>query len=65
MGEIVTGLVEAGLRIEFLHEFPFTVFRAMPYMVQSSDDSGTWRLPEPWDGKLPLLFSLKATKPER
>jgi SAM-dependent methyltransferase len=23
----------------------------------------TWRLPEPYDGKLPLMFSLKATKP--
>jgi hypothetical protein len=63
MGEIVTALAEAGLRIEFLHEFPFTVFRALPYLVESDDGSRTWRLPEPYDGKLPLLFSLKAAKP--
>jgi SAM-dependent methyltransferase len=63
MGEIVTVLAEAGLRIEFLHEFPFTVFRAFPYLVESADDPRMWRLPEPYDGKLPLLFSLKATKP--
>jgi SAM-dependent methyltransferase len=63
LGEIVTVLAQAGLRIEFLHEFPFTVFRAMPYLRQSDDDARTWRLPEPYDGKLPLLFSLKATKP--
>jgi SAM-dependent methyltransferase len=65
IGEIVTVLAEAGLRIEFLHEFPFTVFRAMPFLVESEDQDGsrTWRLPEPWDGKLPLTFSLKATKP--
>jgi hypothetical protein len=63
MGEIVTVLAEAGLRIEFLHEQPFTVYKAMPYLVESGDDRGTWRLPEPYDGRLPLMFSLKATKP--
>ncbi len=63
MGEIVTTIAEAGLRIEFLHEFPFSAFRAMPFLVESDDDSRTWRLPEPYDGKLPLMFSLKATKP--
>jgi SAM-dependent methyltransferase len=63
LGEIVTVLAEAGLRIEFLHEFPFTVFRALPYLQASDDDARTWRLPEPYDGTLPLLFSLKATKP--
>lgn len=63
MGEIVTSLAGAGLRIEFLHELPFTVFRAMPYLVESDDGSRTWRLPEPYDGKLPLMFSLKATRP--
>jgi SAM-dependent methyltransferase len=65
IGEIVTVLAEAGLHIEFLHEFPFSVFRAMPLMVESDDEDGsrTWRLPEPYDGKLPLMFSLKATKP--
>jgi SAM-dependent methyltransferase len=65
IGEIVTVLAEAGLRIEFLHELPFTVFQAVPFMVESEDRDGprSWRLPEPWDGKLPLIFSLKATKP--
>ena len=63
MGEIVSVLAQAGLRIEFLHEFPFTMFRAMPYLRESDDDARTWRLREPYDGKLPLLFSLKATKP--
>jgi SAM-dependent methyltransferase len=62
MGEIVTVLAGAGLRIEFLHEQPFTVYRAMPYLVESGDGR-TWRLPEPYDGRLPLMFSLKATKP--
>jgi len=65
MGEIVTALAEAGLRIEFLHEFPFTVFRSMRFLVESEGKDGfrSWHLPEPYDGKLPLMFSLKATKP--
>jgi SAM-dependent methyltransferase len=65
IGEIVTVLAQAGLRIEFLHEFPYTLFRAMPFLVESKDGPGAWRLPQPWDGKLPLMFSLKATKPAR
>ena len=63
IGEIVTVLADAGLRIEFLHEQPFTVYRALPYLVESDDDRETYRLPEPYDGKLPLMFSLRATKP--
>ena len=30
LGEIVTALIDAGLRIEFLHEFPFTCYQAYP-----------------------------------
>lgn len=54
-------------RSEFydVDECPFTVFPALPYLIKSDDGSRTWRLPEPYDGKLPLLFSLKATKPAR
>lgn len=63
MGEIVTAIAEAGLRIEFLHEFPFSVYPAMPYLVEADHGPHTWRLPEQWDGKLPLMFSLKATRP--
>jgi hypothetical protein len=63
MGEIVTVLAEAGLRIEFLHDLPFTVFKALPYLVQPDPGEHIWRLPDRYDGKLPLMFSLKATKP--
>jgi hypothetical protein len=37
----------------------------MPYLVESDDDRSAYQLPEPYDGKLPLVFSLKATKPAR
>jgi SAM-dependent methyltransferase len=61
MGEIVTSLAAAGLCIEYLHEFPWIAWPMYPYLVET--EPRTWRLPEPFDGKLPLMFSLKATKP--
>jgi hypothetical protein len=60
MGEIVSALAGAGLRIDFLHEFPFAVWQMSPFPVEA--EPRTWRLPEPLDGRLPLTFSLKATK---
>ena len=59
LGEIVCALIDAGLRIEFLHEFPFTCFRAYPVMERGDD--GWWRLPKHNDS-FPQMFSIKATK---
>ena len=59
IGDIVTSLISAGLRIEFLHEFPFAQWQAYPMMERGED--GWWRLPE-HEESVPLLFSLKATK---
>ncbi|HEY95729.1 MAG TPA: class I SAM-dependent methyltransferase [Dehalococcoidia bacterium] len=58
LGDIVNTLISAGLRIEFLREYPYIFFKAMPYMEQDSD--GSWRIP---GDKIPLIFTLKATKP--
>lgn len=58
MADIVDSLIGAGLRIDFLHEFPFTDW-AKSFLVQSED--GFWRLP-PERGEIPLSFTLKATK---
>ena len=60
LGEIVTALADAGLEIEFLHEFPFCHFQALPSMVQGDD--GWWRFPEKNDS-IPQMFSIRATKP--
>ena len=59
MAEILNALLATGLRLEFLHEFPFSNYRALPGMVR--DAGGWWRLPEHNDS-IPLLFSLRATK---
>jgi SAM-dependent methyltransferase len=60
LGEILNALLGAGLRIEFLHEFPYAARAKFPFMVQGED--GWWRLPER-HGTIPFLFSLKARKP--
>jgi len=59
MGDIINSLIQAGLRIEFLHEFPVLFFKWFPFMKQRPD--GMWHLE---GDKIPLTFSLKATKPE-
>ena len=43
LGEIVSSLTAAGLRIEFLHEFPLCAYQALSLMTQ--DEHGWWRLP--------------------
>ena len=61
LGDIITHLVSSGLRIEYLHEFPYTVYQQLPMLEQR--DEHYWGQP---DGRhdLPLVFSLKAGKPE-
>jgi SAM-dependent methyltransferase len=63
LGGVVSSLAEAGLRIEFLHELPFSESPHLEFVVQRPD--GAWGLPVEVEGELPLLFSVKATKPER
>jgi ubiquinone/menaquinone biosynthesis C-methylase UbiE len=60
LGEVVTSLVDAGLRIEFLHEFPYSTYQFLPTTRAMPD--GTVRLVE-HDGSVPLMFSIRAKKP--
>ncbi|MEA2639139.1 MAG: hypothetical protein QOF51_533 [Chloroflexota bacterium] len=60
IGEIISTLASAGLRIDFLHEFPYCTYQRLPTMERGADRN--WRL-NPAAPTLPLLFSLKATKP--
>jgi SAM-dependent methyltransferase len=62
LGEIVTALVDAGLRIDSLREFPFVDW-PVEFLVEAPD--GTYRLPAGTPGELPLFFSILATKPAR
>lgn len=59
LGEIITSVIAAGLRIEFLHEFGQTFFSASPAMTR--DAKGWWRHPEHSDN-IPHMFTLRAVK---
>lgn len=59
LGDIVTALAQAGLRIVTLREYPYTFWRQFPALRQ--DGGGWWRWPE--DAPLvPLLYSLLAVR---
>jgi SAM-dependent methyltransferase len=60
LGEIVSALIDVGLRIDFLHEFDFVQW-PVKWLVAGED--GRYRLPPGTKGQLPLFFSLKASKP--
>jgi SAM-dependent methyltransferase len=78
LGEIVTALIEAGLRIDFLREHREVPWQALPWMEPASSedepDPSTgaryqadrlWRLPEAQRELVPLMYSLLATKAPR
>jgi SAM-dependent methyltransferase len=56
---IINALIDAGLTIDFFHEFSVTTFKALPFMIQK--EHMRWVLPENED-KVPLMFSIRATK---
>jgi SAM-dependent methyltransferase len=58
LDKVVTSLIDAGLQIEFLHEFPVCCFKFFPFMEQDAD--GWWRIP---GDPIPLTFSVRARKP--
>jgi SAM-dependent methyltransferase len=60
LGEIVTALIRAGLRIETLREYPFVLW-PIDFLTEAPD--GTYRLPQGTPGELPLFFSILASKP--
>ena len=59
MGEVVTSLLGAGLSLEYLHEFPFTVYPQLPYLIQI--DEHYWGQPA-GQPEIPLMFSIRAEK---
>ena len=60
LAEVVNALLDAGLRLEFLHEHPFAAWRMVEAMEE--DDEGRWWLPG-LDHDLPFTFSIRARMP--
>ncbi|MDO9122173.1 MAG: hypothetical protein Q7U31_10330, partial [Anaerolineaceae bacterium] len=59
LSEIINGLIENGLQIEFLHEFSFSVYQQLPSLIP--DKNGLYHFPDEQQ-PIPLMFSIKATK---
>ena len=59
IGDVVSAVIAAGLRIEFLHEHPYTLYPRWPFLERHDD--GTYRFPA-GRPELPLIYSLRATK---
>ena len=57
IGDIVNALIDAGLQLEFVHEYEKLFFRLFPSMT--TDDERWFRLPE-YAKRLPLLLTLRA-----
>lgn len=59
IGDVVTPLAEAGLRIEFLHEFPFSSHGCFPWLEEEAPDRWVVKGAEV---PVPLMFSVKASR---
>jgi ubiquinone/menaquinone biosynthesis C-methylase UbiE len=59
LSDVINSLINAGLEIQFLNEFPMAPFPRFPFLKKSDD--GYWRYDHP-EIQLPLVFSLMAIK---
>lgn len=59
LGDIITALVQAGLELEYVHEFPYTHYNCFPNMIEVNE--GEWQM-KGFEKLVPLLFSIKAKK---
>ena len=60
MGDVINALIKEGLKIEFVHQFPFTMYDQFPGFMEKNE-KGQYVLKNK-KIQIPLLFSLKATK---
>ena len=61
LADIIGSLLRAGLRVTSFDEYPFMAWAFFPWMERRAD--GMWQLPS-GQGDIPLMFSLRAIKPE-
>ena len=59
MGELLGSLVNAGMRIRYLHEFTSVGYKRFPFLTKRTDGRWHWKDPKI---TIPLEFSLKAIK---
>ncbi|MGW8439392.1 class I SAM-dependent methyltransferase [Nocardiopsis sp. NPDC055879] len=62
IGDVVSALAAEGLRLEFLHEHDVSLFPRFGSFQR--DDKGYYRFPES-SPRIPLMYSLRASRPAR
>ncbi|MFI2783706.1 class I SAM-dependent methyltransferase [Streptomyces sp. ALB3] len=60
VGQVVSALAAAGLRIDFLHEHDASLFARYPTLVRHAD--GYYRFPRDRP-RIPMMYSIKASRP--
>jgi SAM-dependent methyltransferase len=59
LSEVINSLLENGLQIEFVNEFPYQVYNCFPNMIEI--EKGKWVF-EKFGDKIPYMYSIKANK---
>ena len=59
LSEVVNALINKGLTINLLNEFPFSYYDCFNNVVKNED--GLWRV-KGLENKIPMMYSIKATK---
>ena len=59
LSEIINSLINAGLRIQFLNEYPFSSMQI--YSFTEQDENGYYRIPKT-KIQIPIIFTLRAIK---
>jgi SAM-dependent methyltransferase len=62
LGEIIDALIQAGLSLDFVHEHKVVNWQNHPMVVPAG--KGMWKMPDGKESYLPLMYSIKAHKPE-
>jgi len=59
LSEVVTALIQAGLQIEFLHEFPYSVYQQLASLHETNER--LYVFPDE-EAPVPLMYSIRARK---
>ena len=68
LGDVVNALTNAGLRLEFLHEFPFSSYGCFPFLEEEAPDRFILKRKAKGGAEgshspaVPLMFSIRALK---
>jgi SAM-dependent methyltransferase len=60
VSQVLNALIAAGLRVEWIAEYPYTYWHKFPFMCRGRD--GWWHLTE-GEGTIPLMYAVTASKP--